>query len=226
MLQVTGGGIDQKDIFGENIDVEKTIKREAMEELKINLNDEESILYNRMSYLYVSEDNEQPGVQLLSKAKSKMTVEEMKKYFEEYYEYLKENNLEVEFKKLHFLEKDNAVEELNKLSNPRRNYLIPLLQIDSKGVENDKKQPINRDIVEIAKILKNNGYNLFVLSNMANQTYEYFKNDEFFSLCTGIVISAHEHVKKPEEKVYRLLFYMNKYQICNEALQISKRRKS
>ena len=40
---------------------------------------------------------------------------------------------------------------------------------------------------------------------MANQTYEYFKNDEFFSLCTGIVISAHEHVKKPDEKVYRLL---------------------
>ena len=68
-----------------------------------------------------------------------------------------------------------------------------------------KKQPINRDIVEIAKILKNNGYNLFVLSNMANHTYEYFKNDEFFSLCTGIVISAHEHVKKPDEKVYRLL---------------------
>ena len=85
MLQVTGGEIDQKDIFGENIDVEKTIKREAMEELKINLNDKESILYNRMSYLYVSEDNEQPGVQLFSKAKSKMTVEEMKKYFEEYY---------------------------------------------------------------------------------------------------------------------------------------------
>lgn len=85
MLQVTGGEIDQKDIFGENIDVEKTIKREAMEELKINLNDKESILYNRISYLYVSEDNEQPGVQLFSKAKSKMTVEEMKKYFEEYY---------------------------------------------------------------------------------------------------------------------------------------------
>lgn len=68
-----------------------------------------------------------------------------------------------------------------------------------------KKQPINRDIVKIAKTLKKNGYNLFVLSNMANLTYEYFKNDEFFSLCTGIVISAHEHVKKPDEKVYRLL---------------------
>lgn len=77
-----------------------------------------------------------------------------------------------------------------------------------------KKQPINRDIVEIAKILKNNGYHLFVLSNMANQTYEYFKNDEFFSLCTGIVISAHEHVKKPDEKVYRLL--LNRYNLNAE----------
>ena len=133
MLQVTGGGIDGQDIFDENIDVEKTIRREAMEELKINLNDKESILYNRLSYLYVSEDNEQPGVQLFSKAKSKMTVEEMKKYFEKYYRYLKKDNLELEFKKLHFLKKDNAVEELKKLSNPRRNYLIPLLQIDSKG---------------------------------------------------------------------------------------------
>lgn len=59
-----------------------------------------------------------------------------------------------------------------------------------------KKQPINRDIVRIAKTLKKNGYNLFILSNMRNLTYEYFKNDEFFSLCSGIVISAHEHIKK------------------------------
>ncbi len=68
-----------------------------------------------------------------------------------------------------------------------------------------KKQPINEGIVEIAKKLKNNGYNLFVLSNMANLTYEYIKSNEFFSLCTGIVISAQEHLKKPDEKVYRLL---------------------
>lgn len=134
MLQVTGGGIDQKDILNENIVVENTIKREAMEEMKINLNDEESILYNRMSYLYVSEDNEQLGVQFFSKAKTRMTAQEMRNYFDKYYEFLKENNLEVEFKKLHFIKKENAVQKLNKLSNPRRNYLIPLLQIDSKEI--------------------------------------------------------------------------------------------
>lgn len=134
MLQVTGGGIEKKDILDENIDAESTIKREAMEELKINLEDKESILYNRMSYMYVSNDNEQPGVQLFSKAKSNMTVEEMEKHFEEYYKYLKENNLEVEFRKLYFLKKDKAVEELKKMSNPTRSYLIPLLQIASKEV--------------------------------------------------------------------------------------------
>ena len=134
MLQVTGGGIDKKDIFNGNIDVENTIKREAMEELKINLNNKENILYNGISYVYISGDNEQPGVQLFAKAKIKTTTEEMNKYFEEYYKYLKENNLEIEFGRLHFLKKENALEELEKLSNPRRNYLIPLLQMDSKGV--------------------------------------------------------------------------------------------
>lgn len=134
MLQVTGGGIDKKDILDGNIDVENTIKREAMEELKINLNDKENVLYNGISYLYISGDNEQPGVQLFAKAKIKMTTEEMKEYFEEYYKYLKENNLEIEFGNLHFFKKENALEELEKLNNPRRNYLVPLLQMDSKEV--------------------------------------------------------------------------------------------
>ena len=77
-----------------------------------------------------------------------------------------------------------------------------------------KKQEINRDIVEIAKKLKKNGYKLFVLSNMANLTYEYFKKDEFFSLCTGIIISAHEHLIKPDEKVFRLL--LDRYKLNAE----------
>lgn len=77
-----------------------------------------------------------------------------------------------------------------------------------------KKQEINRDIVEIAKKLKKNEYKSFVLSNMANLTYEYFKKDEFFSLCTGIIISAHEHLIKPDEKVFRLL--LDRYKLNAE----------
>lgn len=95
---------------------------------------------------------------------------------------------------------DEAIEIINK----RNQYRYSKLTEDFLH-EWYKKQPINRDIVEIAKRLKEKGYNLYVLSNMANLTYEYFKNDDFFALCTGIVISAHEHIKKPDEKVYKLL---------------------
>ena len=125
--------IDEYYIVGEKIEIEQTIIREAREELNIDLNDKKSILYNKISYIYVSEDNEQPGVQLLSKAKTKMTAEEVRKYFESYYKYLKENNLEGEFRELHFLKKENGIEELKELKNPKRNYLIPLLKIDMKG---------------------------------------------------------------------------------------------
>lgn len=132
MLQVTGGGIDKKDIFNNNIDIEQTIAREAMEELNINLNDKENIVYDGISYIYITEENELSGVQIFSKAKTKMTAKEMQKHFEEYYKFLKENNLEIEFKKLYFIKKTNALEEVSKLENPRRNYLIPLLRIDSQ----------------------------------------------------------------------------------------------
>ena len=134
MLQVAGGNIDKKDIINGKIDIEQTIKREALEELKIDLNDTDNVLFNKMSYIYVSEKDEQPGVQLFSKTKTKMSVEEIKNHFERYYSYLKENNLEIEFKKLHFLNKTNAIRELEKLNNPKRNYLMPLLQMDMKGI--------------------------------------------------------------------------------------------
>lgn len=137
MMQVTGGGIDKLDIINKNINVNQTILREAKEELNLDLNDKEFIINNQISYMYISEENEQPGVEFFSKAKVKMTANEIKCYFEEYYNYLKENNLEVEFSKLHFIKKENAIEELNCLNNPKRNYLIPLLKLDSEGAIND-----------------------------------------------------------------------------------------
>lgn len=95
---------------------------------------------------------------------------------------------------------DEAIDTINN----RNNFKFDKLTQDFLH-EWYKKQLINREIVELAKKLKENGYNLYVLSNMANLTYEYFKNDEFFSLCMGIVISAHEHIKKPDEKIFKTL---------------------
>ena len=104
---------------------------------------------------------------------------------------------------------DEAIEVINK----RNEFKYEKLTKDFLH-EWYKKQTINREIVEIAKKLKKKGYKLFVLSNMANLTYEYFKKDEFFSLCTGIIISAHEHLIKPDEKVFRLL--LDRYKLNAE----------
>ena len=40
---------------------------------------------------------------------------------------------------------------------------------------------------------------------MANATYNYFKNIEFFKLCNGIIISAQEHIKEPDERIFKIL---------------------
>ena len=130
MLQIPGGNIDKTDIINEKIDIEKTILRETKEEVNIDLNDEKLILYNNISYLYMSEPGVQPGCEIFTKAKIKMTADEFKKHFEDYNTYLKENNLEIEFKKLYFLKKEKAIDELKKLNKPKRYYLVPLLQID------------------------------------------------------------------------------------------------
>ena len=103
---------------------------------------------------------------------------------------------------------DITNDEAINIINERNNFKYNKLTQDFLH-EWYKKQNINRDIVELAKRLKEKGYNLYVLSNMANLTYEYFKKDEFFSLCTGIIISAHEHIKKPDERIYKLLLDKN-----------------
>lgn len=128
VLQVTGGGVEKNDIEEGKIKIMQTITREAQEELNIDLNK----IMNELEYMYISEKGEQPGVQIFSKAQINMTAKEMKKYFENYNEYLKQNNLEVEFGKIHFFKKETAIQEIEKLKNPRRNYLVPLINVDSK----------------------------------------------------------------------------------------------
>lgn len=127
VLQVTGGGVEENDIQNGNINVMGTITREALEELNVDL----TKIHNEIEYMYISENGEQPGVQIFSKAQVNMTAKEMEKYFEEYNKYLRKNNLELEFGKIHFFRKETAVEEIDSLKNPRRNYLVPLIKVDS-----------------------------------------------------------------------------------------------
>ena len=88
--------------------------------------------------------------------------------------------------------------------NKRNNYKYE--ELTNNFLQNwYKVQTINKEVVDLAKELHSKGYKLYVLSNMANLTFEYFKSNDFFPLCEGIVISAQEHIKKPDEKVFNIL---------------------
>lgn len=122
-LQISGGGIDIKDIEHGIINIDFNIKRELKEELNLNLDD---IDYKIEFIEYPSKERNAYG--FLAIGKINQNRDELKQHFEEYKEYLIRNNLEVEFNKLIFLKKENALKELDRLSNCKRPYLRDLIK--------------------------------------------------------------------------------------------------
>lgn len=130
MLQVSGGNVDKNDMENGVVDIMKTISREVMEEVNIDLNNSDQVSNLVLKYIYNSEIGEQPKVQIFAKAKLKMTAKQMNEYYDKYFNYLKENNLELEFGKIHLINKNDVVEILNNMNNPKRDYLLPLIKTD------------------------------------------------------------------------------------------------
>lgn len=79
---------------------------------------------------------------------------------------------------------------------------------------------VNTDTIELGHKLKKNGYRVFILSNMAKETFEYFSNKyEFFNMVDGAVVSAYEGIKKPDPKIFEIL--LEKYSlVADECLLI------
>lgn len=65
---------------------------------------------------------------------------------------------------------------------------------------------VNNDTMEIGKRLKKNGYNIYILSNMAKATFKYFSSKyDFFNIIDGAVVSGYEGIKKPDYKIFEIL---------------------
>ena len=128
MLTFPGGGTSDEDIRDGKLDIIFNLKRELKEELNLNLDD---IKYE-MKYLECpTEKRSVHG--FIAVGKLDMTKKELNTYFENYKKYLKENNLELEFSRLIFLNKSTAVDELDKLDNPKREYLRDLIEASMKN---------------------------------------------------------------------------------------------
>lgn len=61
------------------------------------------------------------------------------------------------------------------------------------------------ETAELIKDLSVRGYKLYCLSNMSADFYEYLKTREVFRYFDGQVISALEHMVKPEREIYELI---------------------
>lgn len=69
----------------------------------------------------------------------------------------------------------------------------------------DLLKPIG-DTVEILSSLKENGYNIYYLSNFHELAFgEVTKKNKFFQLFDGGVVSYEEKLIKPEEDIYKLI---------------------
>ena len=117
--------------MSEIIKIDLNIKRELKEEINIDLDD----INYKLEYIeYPSNTRNAYGFVALGKInKSK---EELEKHFEEYKKYLVKNNLELEFNRLIFLKRENAIEELDSISNPKIQYLRELInKVKKKSVK-------------------------------------------------------------------------------------------
>ena len=128
-LQVPGGGTSNEDIKDGILEIDINLQRELKEELDLDLN---AIKYE-INYLECpSEKRRVYG--FLATGKLDITKEELNKHFEKYKRYIEKNGLEKEFSKLIFLDKNNALEELDRLNNPKREYLREFIEINMKKI--------------------------------------------------------------------------------------------
>lgn len=72
-----------------------------------------------------------------------------------------------------------------------------------------------QETIDIVYELKNKGYALYLLSNFSIEAIDTLsKRYSFFQLFDGAVISAKEHLAKPEEAIYQLL--LDRYHLIPE----------
>ena len=67
--------------------------------------------------------------------------------------------------------------------------------------------------IDFLKSLKDNGYNVYVLSNIVQDSLDYFKEnfEDVTSVIDGAVYSCEAHLRKPDEKIYKMI--LDKYDL-------------
>lgn len=131
-LQISGGNLDQNDIKQNGqVDIINNVARELKEELNIDLFDKSVVQEYKMQYMEIPQGNRHSYAPMMKGILS-ITSKQMEKLYNNFKRLLEQTGEDVEFKKLHFIKKENALEILKSLQNPKRPYLEDLIELDSK----------------------------------------------------------------------------------------------
>ena len=68
-----------------------------------------------------------------------------------------------------------------------------------------KFMPINNEVIELIKKLKQEGYRIYILSNTHVSVYNYIKTLEIIKYIDGMIISSIEKLMKPNKEIYSRL---------------------
>lgn len=129
-IQPCGGSVEIEDLKKGGII--QTIIRETKEELNIDLQNRNQVFENKIKYISLPE-NKLHTYMVFTKCLLRMSKSDLEEHYKNYLRNLQNNNQEVELCKLHFIKRDKVKEQLGKLKNPKREYLIELLEYDSKN---------------------------------------------------------------------------------------------
>lgn len=129
-LTIQGGAVDKKDIEKNGIvNIEATMRREAIEELNFDIKNKDQVENYEIKYISPATDKIKT-YEIIYKGNLKLDSKEVRKHFEKYYKYLKVNNLEMEYEDIILLKKETALEELKKMKNPKRKYILDIIESD------------------------------------------------------------------------------------------------
>ena len=135
VLQISGGNLDQNDIKKEgSVDLIGNIARELKEELNLDLFDKYMIKSYKMKYMEIPQGKRHSYAPMM-KGILKITAKQMEELYNNYKNELEQNGQEIEFAKLHFIKKENAIQELKSLNYPKRPYLEDLISLDIRTRE-------------------------------------------------------------------------------------------
>ena len=133
-LQTSGGSLDKNDIKQDGkVDIINNVARELKEELDIDLFDKNIVKEYKMQYMEIPQGRRHSYAAIM-KGMLSITAKQMEEQYNRYKQDLENNGEEVEFSKLHFIEKEHAIEKLMMLNNPKRPYLEDLIALDNKYI--------------------------------------------------------------------------------------------